>query len=96
MSRSAFTAAKQIETYNNFVGRECPPFLFRPEGEPPSRQKPQNSADKPPVIGENELYREGYQINGRRENKSGNVEYILENSKELIRKKDLWICWILH
>ena len=53
-----------------------PPFLFRPEGEPPSRQKPQNGADKPPVIGENELYREGYQINGRRENKSGNVEYI--------------------
>ena len=69
------------ETYNNFVG-EMPPFLFRPEGEPPSRQKPQNGADKPPVIGENELYREGYQINGRRENKSGNVEYILENSTD--------------
>ena len=31
---------------------------------------------------ENELYREGYQINGRRENKSGNVEYILENSTD--------------
>ena len=69
------------ETYNNFVGK-MPPFLFRPEGEPPSRQKPQNGADKPPVIGENELYREGYQINGRRENKSGNVEYILENSTD--------------
>ena len=69
------------ETYNNFVG-EMPPFLFRPEGEPPSRQKPQNGADTPPVIGENELYREGYQINGRRENKSGNVEYILENSTD--------------
>ena len=48
------------ETYNNFEG-EMPPFLFRPEGEPPSRQKPQNGADKPPVIGEND-YTEGYQI----------------------------------
>ena len=69
------------ETYNNFEG-EMPPFLFRPEGEPPSKQKPQSGAGKPPVIGENELYREGYQINGRRENKSGNVEYILENSTD--------------
>ena len=69
------------ETYNNFEG-EMPPFLFRPEGEPTSKQKPQNGADKPPVIGENELYREGYRINGRRENDRGTVALILKNSTD--------------
>lgn len=66
------------ETYNNFSG-EMPPFLFHPDMEPPDGQKPQDSADKPPMLGENELHREGYQINVRRENESGNVEYILQN-----------------
>lgn len=68
------------KTYNNYAG-ETPPFILRPEGGTPRGPKTSSEefAAEPPSLQEKELYQEGYQINVSRENKSGNMEYILEN-----------------
>ena len=72
-------SGKENKTYNNFAG-EMPPFLFHPDGMP--LHKPQENGENLPLLRENELYRKGYQINVRRENERGNMEYILENSTD--------------
>lgn len=71
------------ETYSNYVGK-TPPFIFRPEdeGERAEKTLDETPPEKPPMLMENELHREGYQISGQRENGSGDMEYILENSAD--------------
>ena len=70
------------QTYNNYTG-ENPPFILRPEEIPPVAKEAREGKEflaELPALQEKDLYREGYQINVRRENKSGSTEYILENS----------------
>ncbi len=73
------------ETYSNYVGK-APPFIFRPEQEGEramAEETPDGTPpERPPMLIENELHREGYQISGQRENGSGDMEYILENSAD--------------
>ena len=74
---------KENKTYNNYAG-ETPPFILRPEGGTPrgTEMSGEYFPAEMPSLQEKDLYQEGYQINVRRENKSGNMEYILENDTD--------------
>ena len=76
---------EENETYNNYIG-EGPPFIFRPEVEMSAHRSPEMDSEKiakePPSLQENDLHQKGYQINVRRENQGGDMEYILENDTD--------------
>lgn len=58
---------------------EMPPFILHPESRPQPEEAPPQTEEQPPDLKEDDLQNEGFQINGKRENQNGNVEYILEN-----------------
>ncbi len=56
------------QTYNNYTG-ETPPFILRPEERPSMAQEDKAGIDfsaEQSALQENDLHREGYQINVRR------------------------------
>ena len=69
--------------YNSIPG-DIPPFILHPDME--LERKPkwvlENEVIEPPYLREKELEKKGFEISVKRENKSGNVEYILENDME--------------
>ncbi len=66
------------------VPEDIPPFIFHPEIELKKEPKwiLEDEVIKPPYLREAELHKKGFEINVKRENKSGNVEYVLENDME--------------
>ena len=65
----------------NSVPEKIPSFIFLPEvGRPPVPPRNRDTDEpEPPYLRENELKDSGFEISVQRENKSGNLEYILEN-----------------
>lgn len=61
-----------------------PLFILQPAGEMQRMPEPNQDEEelKPPYLREKELKETGFEINVKRENKSGNLEYILENEME--------------
>ena len=69
--------------YNSIHG-DIPPFILHPGA---GMQKVpvkdwENGVPEPPYLREKELKDTGFEINVKRENKSGNLEYILESESE--------------
>lgn len=71
------------QMYNSYAG-ETPPFIFHPEKEKPREPNgdERDFSREPSWVKENDLFLKGYQINLRRENKGGSMEYILEDDME--------------
>ena len=79
---SVFSYAEN-RMYNSVPG-DIPPFILHPQaGE---QKKPgwnwEKEEPEPPYLREKELKNTGFEINVKRENKSGNLEYILESESD--------------
>ena len=70
----------QDNTMYNSITSNMPPFILRPEGE--LQRAPERNFEEPPYLREKELKDSGFEISVKRENKSGNLEYILENEMD--------------
>ena len=74
---------KENKMYNSVPGN-TPPFILHPHaGEQRDPEWDWNKEEPdPPYLREKELKNTGFEINVQRENKSGNLEYILENEAD--------------
>lgn len=59
-----------------------PSFILHPEMVAQKVPQLENAIYEPPYLREKEVRQKGYEINVKRENQGGNIEYILENAQE--------------
>ena len=77
---SVFSYAEN-EMYNSIPGN-IPPFILHPEAAMQRLPERNGENPEPPYLKEKELRETGFEISVQRENKSGNLEYILENETD--------------
>lgn len=77
---SVFSYAEN-KMYHSVPGN-IPPFILHQETAIQSVSEQDGETPEPPYLKEKELKETGFEINVKRENKSGNLEYILENEME--------------
>ena len=72
---------EENKMYNSVPGN-IPPFILHPESAMQRMPERNGENPEPPYLKEKELRETGFEISVKRENKSGNLEYILENETD--------------